>query len=334
MHGQVETILCAAKRSANLTKQLLTFARKQVVDPVPLNLNSSLASLREMLQQFVGEDVSLRLLPGRDLWNIRIDPGQIDQILTNLTTNARDAIKDRGTITIETRNAVITDKDCCGRKDLHPGEYVVLAFSDTGEGMDETVLPRIFDPFFTTKPRGKGTGLGLPTVFGIVKQNGGYIDVRSKQGAGTTFEISFPRFHGAIEVADGEPEEISLKGSETILIVEDEVQLLDLFTQTLEALGYHVLRAQSPTEAIALCQEKNGEVDLLVTDVIMPEMNGRELAQRIIKEGKPGMKVLFNSGYPGQIVAQRGIIDQGANFLQKPFTPLELARTVSEVLKG
>ena len=334
MHGQVETILCAAKRSANLTKQLLAFARKQIVDPVPLNLNSSLASLREMLQQFVGEDVSLRLLPGKALWNIRIDPGQIDQILTNLTTNARDAIKDVGTITIETRNAVITDKDCRGRKDVDPGEYVMLVFTDTGEGMDETVLPRIFDPFFTTKPRGKGTGLGLPTVFGIVKQNNGYIEVHSRPGNGTTLEISFPRFRGEIVVPDGEPDEKSLRGPETILIVEDEAQLLDLFAQTLEGLGYHVLRGQSPTEAIALCHEQNGEIDLLVTDVIMPEMNGRELAQLIIKEGKPGMKVLFNSGYPGQIVAQRGIIDQGTNFLQKPFTPLELARKVREVLRG
>jgi len=333
LHGQIDTILNAAERSANLTKQLLAFARNQVVAPVPVNLNNALSSLLEMLRRFVGEDISLQLIPGQTLWNIRIDPGQVDQILTNLTANARDAIADVGSITIETRNTTITRDDCRGKKNLKPGEYVLLSLTDTGKGMDETVLPRIFDPFFTTKPRDKGTGLGLPTVFGIVKQNNGLVDVESRPGEGTSFRIYFPRFRGEVEVPAGEPEEVSLKGTETILVVEDEEQILNLFAQTLQDLEYNVIKAKSPAQAITLCREYEGHIHLLVTDVIMPGMNGRELAQHLAGF-KPMMKVIYNSGYAAHMLAQRGIIDQGIRFLQKPFTPMELARNVREVLNA
>ena len=331
LNGQIGTILNAAERSTNLTKQLLAFASKQVVAPVPVNLNDSLESMKQMLTRFAGEDISLHLLPDKNLWNIRIDPGQIDQILTNLTANARDAISDTGTITVETGNVVVSLEDCLGKKYMRPGECVLLSFTDTGKGMDETILPRIFEPFFTTKPREQAPGLGLPTVFGIVKQNNGWIDVQSEPGVGTTFRIFFPRFHGEVDVAAKQGEEISLRGTETVLLVEDEEQILDLFAQTLGDLGYSVLKAASPAEAITLFREHKAQIHLLVTDVIMPGMNGNELAQRL-KEVKTDLKVIFNSGYPAHIVAQRGIIEQGMNFLQKPFTPPELARCVRKVL--
>ncbi|MGA7162197.1 MAG: PAS domain S-box protein [Bacteroidota bacterium] len=328
---KVQAIISAAERSADLTRQLLAFARKQVVAPVVLNLNDALTSLQSMLTRLVGEDVTLTLKPGKDLWNVKIDRTQVDQILANLSTNARDAIADVGAISIESSNITVDEDYCKEHLEFHPGEYVMLAFSDTGCGMDKATIAQIFEPFFTTKPKDKGSGLGLATVFGVVKQNNGFINVYSEPGKGTTFKIYFPRFYGDIEMPAGKREDIPLKGTESILVVEDEEQLLDLAKSSLELYGYTVLIAKSPGDAIVLCERSNTKFDLLITDVVMPGMNGKELKERL-DVLKPGMKVVFMSGYTADVVAHRGILDEGVNFLQKPFTPRSLARKVREVL--
>ncbi|HTX19347.1 MAG TPA: PAS domain S-box protein [Bacteroidota bacterium] len=330
---KVQAIASAAERSALLTRQLLAFARKQVIAPVVLNLNTALTGLHQMLTRLVGEDIKIELkLPG-DLWNIKVDPTQIDQILANLATNSRDAIADVGAITVECSNVVIDSEMSKEKLEFAPGEYVMLAFSDNGCGMDKATIERIFEPFFTTKPKGQGSGLGLATVFGIVKQNGGLINVYSEVGRGTTFKVYFPRFLGDIAAHVGKEEDIPLRGTETILIVEDEEQLLDLAKSSLELFGYRVYAAKSPGDAILLCEKNDAKFDLLITDVVMPEMNGRELKERL-DVLKPGMKVIFMSGYTADVVAHRGILDEGVNFLQKPFTPRGLARKARSVLNG
>lgn len=328
---KVQGIINAAERSAELTNQLLAFARKQVIAPVAVNLNTELAKLQNMLARLIGEDITLSIKPGKDLWNVKIDPSQVDQILANLSTNARDAISDIGTISIETTNVVIDESYCKEHLDFHPGEYVMLAFSDSGSGMDKATATRIFEPFFSTKPEGKGSGLGMATVFGIVKQNSGFINVYSEVGKGTTFKIYLPRFHGEVAAPMEKEKEIPLKGTETILVVEDEEQLLELAKSSLEMYGYSVLTAKSPGDAIVLCERLSAKIHLLITDVVMPGMNGKELKERL-DTIKPGMKVLYMSGYTADVVAHRGILDENVNFLQKPFTPLTLARKVREVL--
>jgi two-component system, cell cycle sensor histidine kinase and response regulator CckA len=333
LYRQVQAIATAAERSASLTMQLLAFARKQVIAPVLLNLNDSLSALQRMLTRLIGEDIALKLIPGEGLWNIRIDPSQVDQILANFATNARDAINDVGKITIETaniRNDQSPLRDC---PDCTPGDYVMLSFSDNGKGMDRATQERIFEPFFTTKSKGQGTGLGLATVFGIVKQNNGFIHVRSGPGKGSTFKVYFPRFHGEAERDDRTPQDMPLKGTETILIVEDEIQLLELACAALEMQGYKVLAARSPGEALIICERTERAIDLMITDVVMPDMNGKELKDRL-SSLKPGMKTIFMSGYTSDIVADRGVLEKGVSFLQKPFTPSMLAQKVREVLKG
>jgi PAS domain S-box-containing protein len=330
---KVQAIVSAAERSANLTKQLLAFARKQVAAPVVLNLNDALSALQSMLARLVGEDIDLTLRPGRDLWHIKIDPTQVDQILANLSTNARDAIADVGTISIESSNIVVDEDYCKEHLEFQPGEYVVLAFSDTGVGMDKATIGQIFEPFFTTKPKDQGTGLGLATVFGIVRQNNGFINVYSEPDKGTTFKIYLPRFYGEIEMPAGKQEDIPLKGTESVLVVEDEAQLLDLAKNSLELYGYNVFTAKSPGDAILLCERSSQKFDLLISDVVMPGMNGKELKERL-DVLKPGMKVIFMSGYTADVVAHRGILDEGVNFLQKPFSPRSLARKAREVLNG
>lgn len=328
---KIQGIVTAAERSAELTNQLLAFARKQVVTPVTVNLNDEISTLHNMLTRLIGEDVTLSLNLADDLWNVKIDPSQVDQIFANLSTNARDAISDVGTITIETSNIVIEEAYAKEHMDFHPGEYVMIAFSDSGSGMDKGTLSRIFEPFFTTKEEGKGSGLGLATVFGIVKQNNGFINVYSEAGKGTTFKIYLPRFYGEVEAPAEKEEEIPLKGTESILIVEDEEQLLDLAKSSLEMYGYSIQTAKSPGDAIILCERSDVKFDLLITDVVMPGMNGKELKDRLEKT-RPEMKVIFMSGYTADVVAHRGILDESVNFLQKPFTPLTLARKVRMVL--
>ncbi len=331
LQAHVSSITEAARRSAGLTRQLLAFARKQVATPVSLDLNAALGSVEKMLARLIGEDITLSIHRQEGLWNIRIDPTQVDQILANFCTNARDAIRDTGRITVETANVTIDEPLAAPLAEVPPGEYVRLSFSDNGEGMDESTISRIFEPFFTTKPAGEGTGIGLATVFGIVKQNNGYINVESTLGQGTTFSVYFPRFSGDLEKNPVVADQSTQKGTETVLLVEDEKQLLQLVQSILEMNGYRVLSAHSPGDAILLCESFRERIHLLLTDVVMPGMNGREMQKRLLVM-RPDMKTLFMSGYTANVVSQRGILDEGQQFLSKPFTPAELAAKVRSAL--
>jgi two-component system, cell cycle sensor histidine kinase and response regulator CckA len=333
LHKNVQAIITAAERSANLTKQLLAFARKQVILPVPLNLNDSIMQVRRMIERLVGEDLVVSFNLDQGLWTTKLDPTQVSQVLTNLASNARDAIENTGSIIIETKNISVRHTERNYSSEVQPGDYVMLIFSDSGKGMDQATQEHIFEPFFTTKPGAKGTGLGLATVFGIVKQNNGFIQVESAPGKGTSFRIYLPRCEGQVEAAIPQILDPPLRGTETILLVEDEEELLNLSRAALEMYGYKVLSASSPGDAIVLCERTNRTIDLMITDVVMPEMNGKELRDRLERE-RPDMKVIFMSGYTGDVVAHRGILDEGIFFLQKPFTPLVLARKVRDVLNG
>ena len=324
-------IISAAERSADLTKQLLAFARKQVIAPRLIDLNHAIASMEKMLQRLIGEDINLTISPGPGLWVIRIDPVQLDQILANLSTNARDAIDGVGSIMIGTGNVTVDDTNRRDNGDAAPGEYVVLLFSDDGRGMEKAVRDRIFEPFFTTKEKDRGTGLGLATVFGIVKQNAGFIDLESEVGRGSTFRVYFPRSHGEAEKPAAPETPVHASGRETVLVVEDEEQLLSLTVKVLTARGYNVLPAKTPGDAVLLCTRTQGTIDLLVTDVVMPGMNGMELREQIEKI-RPGMKVMYMSGYAENVVPLRGVVAAGVDFLEKPFTPAALAGKIREIL--
>jgi PAS domain S-box-containing protein len=330
-YRRMKSIIMAAERSANLSKQLLAFARKQVIAPVVLNLNDELFTVLKILGRLIGENITINLLPGENLWNIKMDPGQIDQLVTNLCTNARDAIQNVGVITLETSNLSVDRVLLKEHGTLTPGEYVVLTCIDTGHGIDSATLEHIFEPFFSTKPRGKGTGLGLATVFGIVQQNSGHIEVQSEAGKGATFRIYLPRFVGEVERRAEAVDVISSPGEGTVLVVEDEEELLVIIGSTLESHGYATLCTTSPRRALELCSEREGRIDLLITDVIMPEMNGKQLQQRI-EELIPGIKTLFISGYTADVVAERGILEKETFFLQKPFTPETLVSKVHSIL--
>lgn len=329
---KIKTIIAAAERSANLTKQLLAFSRKQVIAPVVVNLNEELTSLNKMWSRLIGEDVMVDVVFQEDLWNVRIDPTQFSQIVTNLATNARDAMVNTGTITIKTKNDVVEKPLATVLGDIAPGDYVAFSFGDSGCGMDAPTLTQIFDPFFTTKSKDKGTGLGLATVFGIVAQNNGAISVDSRVGEGTTFTIRFPR-HAGEQAA---PMEISvddaLSGTETILVVEDEEDLLELAKSTLEAQGYTVLCALTPLTALTICESYAGKIDLLVTDVVLPGLNGKELRERLEPQ-RPSLRTLFVSGYSSDILASRGVSEEEIHFLSKPFLPTTLLKKVRQVLK-
>ncbi|MFH1951121.1 MAG: ATP-binding protein, partial [Pseudomonadota bacterium] len=330
--SNLKEIRATAKRSADLTRQLLAFARRQTVSPKMLALNDIVSGLLRMLQRLIGEDIDLAWMPDHDLWNVKMDPSQIDQIMANLTVNARDAISGAGKVTIETANVVLNEAYCAGHAGFVPGEYVLVAVSDTGQGMDKETLAHIFEPFFTTKQEGMGTGLGLSTVYGIVKQNDGFINVYSEPEEGTTVRVYLPRYKGEekpVDIAVPEPE-IS-GGSETILIVEDHDPLRRLAREMIERLGYKVLDAAEAGEAIATCERYKDDIHLLLTDVVLPTMNGKELEARICAL-RPGIKTLFMSGYTANAIAHRGVLDEGTHFLQKPFTLKTLARKVREVL--
>jgi PAS domain S-box-containing protein len=334
VRGNLQEILKAAERSANLTRQLLAFARKQEVTPKVLDLNGSISGMLKMLWRLIGEDIDLVWIPGADLWPVKIDPSQLDQILANLCVNARDAISGVGKINIRTANAVLDEQFCREHPGSVQGEYVQLVVSDTGCGMDREMQKNIFEPFFTTKSMDRGTGLGLSTVFGILKQNHGFIDVQSEPGRGTSFTMYLPRYRGRAKQFETIPSDaLSATGSETILLVEDEPTILELTRKMLEHLGYEVLSASTPGEAIQLAEGYNGLIDLLMTDVIMPEMNGRDLA-RIIAVLFPDIKQLFMSGYTADIIAHHGVLDAGVQFVQKPFSKNTLATRVRETLAG
>jgi two-component system cell cycle sensor histidine kinase/response regulator CckA len=333
VHADLAEIHKAAIRATDITRQLLTFARKQTIIPVVLDLNRNVESILKMLRRLIGEDIDLAWLPEGNPCPIKMDPVQVDQILANLCVNARDAIADVGKITIETENVVFDEAYCDYNAGFVVGEYVRLAVSDDGCGMNKEVLDHIFEPFFTSKDVGRGTGLGLSTVYGIVKQNDGFINVYSEPGKGTTFKIYLPRYAGqAVNAPRQKASEIPLSRGETLLVVEDDPALLRMDKMMLEELGYQVLAAGTPGEAIRLAAEHAREIQLIITDVVMPEMNGRDLAERM-QSLYPTMKILFMSGYTADVIAHRGVLDKDVNFIQKPFSMNDLAVRVREALK-
>jgi PAS domain S-box-containing protein len=332
LREDLQEIQQAARRSADLTRQLLAFARKQAISPAVLDLNATVAGTLKMLQRMLGEDIRLAWRPGRDLWPTKVDPSQLDQILANLCVNARDAIADVGTLTIETGNVSCDGAACAGRSEATPGDYVRLVVSDDGCGMDQATLARIFEPFFTTKAHGKGTGLGLATLYGIVTQNAGFIDVESEPGSGTTFTIYLPRHLGPDRPASmAAPSPTASPGHETILLVEDEPAILRVARRMLERQGYLVLAASTPREALRLAAERAGQVHLLLTDAVMPEMNGHDLATRLLA-AHPGLKLLFMSGYSANVIPHQGVQADSLNFIQKPFLAEELTAAVRAAL--
>ncbi|NBB94545.1 MAG: PAS domain S-box protein [Planctomycetes bacterium] len=320
----------AAARSADLTRQLLAFARKQTVCPKVLDLNETVGRMLQMLRRLIGEDIQLQWSPGKALGPVRIDPGQVNQILANLCVNASDAIDGVGHVDIATTSVRIAPEDADGTTDRSPGDYVCLSVTDDGAGMDAEVQGQIFEPFFTTKDPGRGTGLGLATVYGIVRQNGGFVDVSSEPGRGTTLCIYLPGHDGhAASPRDRSSTTSARRGHETVLFVEDEPAVLRLGRALLDDLGYNILAASTPGEAIRLAREHAGPIDLLITDVIMPEMNGRDLARELLSL-HPNMRRLFMSGYTANVIAHHGVLEDGVHFLQKPFTRDALAASVRE----
>jgi PAS domain S-box-containing protein len=330
LREHLEEILTAAERSASLTHQLLAFARKQTASPRILDLNTIIPSVLKMLRRLIGEDVELVWAPGKDLWPVKLDPVQVDQLLANIVVNARDAIAGVGRITLATENVTLDAEAGLGAATASPGDYVKLSISDTGTGMSAETLSHLFEPFFTTKPAGAGTGLGLATVFGIVSQNRGGIDVQSAPGKGTVVTLFLPR----TEAAWPEPkvaESAARGGAETILLVEDEELILSLAKRILQQQGYTVIPALLPSDALQTAKQSPGAIDLLITDVIMPGMNGRELLHQI-EALNPGLRCLFISGYTSDIIASQGVIESGIQFQQKPFTAEQLVRRVRQVL--
>lgn len=332
LHDDLLEILSAAHRSTEITRQLLAFARKQTIAPRVLNVNDTLANMMKMLSRLIGEDINLTFLPGENIQAIKIDPSQIDQILANLCVNSRDAIKNVGSITIETSNITLTTDYCKDHTGFFPGEYVMIAVSDDGSGITPEAMDQIFEPFFTTKSPGKGTGLGLATIYGIVKQNKGFVNAYSEPGKGTTIRIYLPRHYGeATSYHIKKMTEFPQSHGETIFIVEDAPAILKLGKKMLCSLGYNVLSCASPNEAIRLAGKYKEKIHLLITDVVMPEMNGRELSEKF-KSLCPGLKVLFMSGYTANVIAHRGVLDDGVNFISKPFSKKDLALKIRQVL--
>ena len=332
LHDDLKQVLKAANRSAEITRQLLAFARKQTIVPRSLDLNRTVEGMLKMLRRLIGEDIDLAWLPAAGLWSVKMDPSQIDQILANLCVNARDAIVDVGKVTIETCKVTIDNAYCDDHPGFIPGDFVVLAVSDDGCGMDKEIFDKIFDPFFTTKGVGEGTGLGLSTVYGIVKQNNGFINVYSEVGKGTTFRIYLPRHEGEIRRSNVVESQTPLQGrGETVLVVEDDPAVMKVTTRMLKKLGYHVLTAETPSEAKNLAKEHAGTIDLIITDVVMPEMNGRDLASHL-HTLYPSLKMLFMSGYTADVIAHRGMLGEGVNFIQKPFSMKILGEKVVKAL--
>jgi CheY-like chemotaxis protein len=328
---QVHEIQKAGQRAASLTQQLLAFSRRQVLQPKVQDLNVTVADFDKMLHRLLGERIKVVIACAPELWPVRADAGEIGRAIMNLALNARDAMPGGGTLTIETANATISEEESAGQH-LAPGRYVRLAVRDTGMGMDAEIQAHMFEPFFTTKETGKGTGLGLATVLGIVEQSGGAIQCESELGLGTTFKIFLPAVDGTIEKGAGPTGRVAEapKGSEIILLVEDEPMLRQLARTVLEASGYVILEASNGREGLALCEAHQGRIDLLLTDAVMPELGGGELAAGAHKL-RPGMKVLFMSGHTQDVVLREGV-EKGTAFLQKPFTPMELAHKVRETL--
>lgn len=334
LREDVAEIKKAGNRATSLTRQLLAFSRRQVLQPMVLNLNTVLTDTDKMLRRLIGEDLEMAMILEPELGKVNVDPGQVEQVVMNLAINARDAMPEGGKLTIETAN-VDLDREYAHKKgvmELQPGPYVMLAISDKGIGMDKETQSHIFDPFFTTKAIGKGTGLGLSTVYGIVKQSNGYIWVYSEPGQGTTFKIYLPRVQGeeALLKKEPGPKEL-LQGSETVLIVEDDEAVRNLSKKILKQSGYNVLEAQDGEEALMVSRAYEGPLHLLLTDVVMPKMSGRELADRL-QALRPEIKILFMSGYTDNAIIRHGTLESDVNFMQKPFTPELLSQRIRRIL--
>ncbi|HEU5261937.1 MAG TPA: response regulator [Gemmatimonadales bacterium] len=329
---ELEIIRDAGVRARDLIRQLLAFSARQVLNPTVLDLNHLVTNLNRMLRRLIGEDIALDAALAPDLGAVRADAGQLEQVLVNLAVNACDAMPQGGRLTIRTANAEVTNADTPAHRDVPPGRYVVLQVTDTGVGMDHETQAHLFEPFFSTKPRGKGAGLGLATVYGIALQSGGHVTVESAPGAGATFRIYLPHVAEPVDpvFAPG-PVAAPVTGTETVLLAEDEPLVRTLARKVLEQAEYRVLAAARGAEALDIAQRHDGPIHLLLTDIVMPEMSGRELAHRLA-ELRPGVRVLYMSGYSDEAVAQQGALDHGAPLLQKPFTPAALAQKVREVL--
>ena len=327
----MQEIKAAGERAAALTSQLLAFSRRQVLQPKMIDLNPIVADFERLLRRTVGEHITVVIHCAPDLWQVRADPGEIGRAIMNLSLNARDAMPDEGTLTIETSNLNLSEAEA-REQDLPAGRHVMLEVRDTGVGMDAHIQDRIFEPFFTTKETGKGTGLGLATVLGIVKQSGGVIGCRSEMGEGTSFRILLPAVADAVRPDARAPAGLASapKGTETILLVEDEDAVRILAERVLKSRGYTIIEARNGREGLKLCESHPGQIDLLVTDVVMPELGGRELAAAAVKL-RPGLKVMFVSGHSMEMMMKEDV-HTGTAFLRKPFTPLQLAQKVREAL--
>ncbi|HXO88845.1 MAG TPA: ATP-binding protein [Candidatus Acidoferrales bacterium] len=332
LRSSVDEILKAGKRAASLTRQLLAFSRQQVLDPKVLDVNVVVLDMDKMLRRLIGEDIELSTVLGLDLGRLKADQSQLEQVLLNLVVNARDAMPQGGKLLIDTQNMVM-DEAFVRRYPypVQPGPYVCLTVTDSGVGMDAETKARAFEPFFTTKEKGKGTGLGLSTVYGVVKQSGGYIDIYSAPGAGTTFKIYLPRVDDALTADAPIGAATSFTGNETILLAEDESSLRTLTRNTLELCGYKVLEAKDGLEALEVSERFKGPIDLLLTDMVMPGMGGRQLAQELTRR-RPEIRLAYMSGYTGQTVGSQGPVDPGSVFLLKPFTRELLTRKIREAL--
>jgi PAS domain S-box-containing protein len=334
IYRKLEQIKKSGERAAGLTRQLLAFSRKQILQPEIIDLNNIVADMSKMLQRLIGEDIDLMMSLAANVGKVKADPNQIGQVLMNLSVNARDAMPDGGKLTIETSNVFLSEEFAGSHLAVPAGQYVMLAVSDTGVGMDADTKARIFEPFFTTKEVGKGTGLGLSTVYGIVQQSGGSIWVYSEVGHGTTFKIYLPYISSHLETTQVKPVDVGLvKGTETILLVEDEEVVRDMASEILKESGYNVLEAKDGHEGYSLAEQFPGEIHLLLTDVVMPVMSGRQLVEQLTPR-RPGMKVLYMSGYTDDAIVHHGVLGQGTLFIGKPFSPQVLTRKIREILDG
>jgi two-component system, cell cycle sensor histidine kinase and response regulator CckA len=332
LRDDIEEIRRAGARAADLTRQLLAFSRRQVLEPKVLEPCRVVADMEKMLRRLIGEDVRLELVLPPESGLVKADPGQLEQVIMNLVVNARDAMPDGGTITIEVAQVELDEEYAARHIAVTPGSYMLLSISDTGCGMDETTRQRLFEPFFTTKEKGKGTGLGLSTVYGIVKQSGGNIWAYSEPGQGTVFKVYLPRVKEDSSAAvTRRTQECPAIGTETIVVVEDDDAVRNLTVRILRAAGFKVLTAANGGEALRACEQHPGEIHLLLTDVVMPQMSGRQLAERLVKV-RPGLRVLYMSGYTDDAIVHHGVLEPGTKFVSKPFTSAELTRKVREAL--
>jgi two-component system, cell cycle sensor histidine kinase and response regulator CckA len=331
--GDVEQIQRAARRSQDITQQLLAFSRKQVFEPKVLDINALISSFKDNLSRLIGEDIALKFSPCQDIGNVEFDPIQIEQVLMNLAVNARDAMPAGGSLTFETANVSLDEAYCREHIGFIPGKFVQISVSDNGTGMDAETINHIFEPFFTTKEIGKGTGLGLATVYGIVKQGSGFINVYSESGRGSTFKIYIPVSAGDIEPLKIAENQGPVLGSETVFLVEDDEMVRKVTEASLRQLGYTVLSVAGPEEALAIFADKQSAVDLLITDVVMPKMNGKVLYERL-KSVRPDLKVLYMSGYTANAIVHHGVLDKGVQFISKPFNMLELSSKVRTAMRA